>query len=131
MVHGRFARRVGVDLGGRHVQPVDGPDVDDAGRISRARGLFQHRPQKLDQVEDGLQVHLQHRVPARVVEVVQRRRVQGARVVHQQMQPIDLPGELLRQPAAVILRREIGGQRKTVAQQRKPGGRLLGGRHVA
>ena len=38
LVHGRLRRRVRVRLEHRHVDPVDGPDVDDAGRLlDRAR----------------------------------------------------------------------------------------------
>jgi hypothetical protein len=100
LVHGRLARRVRVRLEQGHRDPVDGPDVDDPGRLVGGAGRLEERHQELGQVEDALDVQRQHLFEGGLVELGQRGAPGGAGVVDQDVQALDPRGHLVGQAAA-------------------------------
>ena len=86
LVQGRLAAGVGVHGQLADVDPVDAADVDDPGGVVGCACLTQCGQQRLDQPERRLEVEVEHFVPCRVREALQRLAPCRARVVDQDVQ---------------------------------------------
>ena len=125
LVHRRLRRRVRVRLERRHLDAVDRPDVDDAGRLLHRPRLLQQRHQEFGQVEDALDVEREHAFEGRLVEVRQRGAPGGAGVVDQDVERVLARRQLVGQAPALGLGGEVGGDADAGALLRELGGDLL------
>ena len=97
VVEAGLAGRVGERVVVRHVEAVDGGDVDDLRRPLLARRGAQQRSEPLREEERPLQVHVEGLVPPLLRELVERRHPTRAGVVHQDVEAVlprrEFPGE--------------------------------------
>jgi hypothetical protein len=108
LVHGRLRRRVGVGLEGRHLDAVDRADVDHPRRrLGRAR-LLQERQQELGDVEDALDVDVEHAVPGLAVLLGEGDAPVRASVVHQDVEAVPPLGHRLPERTAALFLRQVG-----------------------
>ncbi len=103
LMHGRLGGRVGVGLERRHLDPVDGADVDHPGRRLLAACLLEQREHELRHVEDALHVEAEHPLEGGLVVVGQGGAPGGTRVVDQDVELVDPRRHLLAQAAALLL----------------------------
>lgn len=128
MVQAGLARGVG-DVGhGGHADAVDATDMDQAGRVVLAGGLFEQRQAQLRQGEDAVQVERQDLVPRVVRERVDVGAPGRAGVVDQHVQAAGLE---VRQAAHEVLHLgevlEVAGQGMRGASIARERGELGGG----
>ena len=108
----------GVGVGGhrRDVEPVDAADVDDAGRIVGGAGLLEQRQERAGEEERRLQVEVEHLVPRRLGEGLQRLAQVAPALLTRMCSLVLALADLLGQPVALRLGGEVGGDRDDLAE---------------
>jgi hypothetical protein len=113
------------------VEPVDAADVHDAGRVVVRTRLLEQREECPGEEERRLQVQVEHLVPRRFGEGLQRLAPRRAGVVDQDVQLVLALAHHRGQPAALRLGREVGRHRDDLAELGQLGDRGLPGLGLA